>query len=212
MIQAVIFDKDGLMFDTEPLQFQSFRELLAEYGREYTIEDNHRLNVGKSADHTYSYIQREFGIKDIENFKKKRRQRYRELSAQKLTMFPGLLKLLKYLHHKGYKLAVASGTHLEALEQEIAHHQLTRYFDCIISSEHLPSKPAPDVFLKAAEKLQVLPNHCLVLEDSQAGVEAAKAAGMQVVAIPNDFTKHQDFSLADKVAHSLTEIPAIMHL
>jgi len=205
MIKAVIFDKDGLMFDSEKLQYQSFRDLLAEYGQRYTRKHHYHF-VGRPGSFTYSSIQKLFKIKDIKRFIKKRRRYYRELSAKKLRMYPGLLDLISFLKKKGYRLAVASGSHLKGVKQELAQFKLTEYFDLIFSGADLPGKPEPDIFLAVAKKLRVSPNQCLVLEDSQPGVEAAKAAGMFCFAIPNEFTKHQDFSQADQILGSLKEV------
>lgn len=211
MIKAVIFDKDGLMFDSEKLQYQSFVDTLAEYGHKYTKE-LHRQYAGHSAEFTYSSIQKLFKIKDTNTFIKKRRQHYRELSAKNLKPNPGLLELIRFLKKKSYKLAVASGSHFQALKEELDQSKLTGYFDFILSGEGLPSKPAPDIFLTVAEKLKVKPTECLVLEDSQPGVEAAKAAGMYCIAIPSEFTKHQDFSKADLTVENLKEVISVVDL
>lgn len=209
MIKAVIFDKDGLMFDSERLQYQSFRDVLAEYGHKYTKE-YHYQNVGRSGSFTYPWVQKLFKIKDIEGFIKKRRQYYRKLSSKNLKMFPGLLDLIQALKKEGYKLAVASGSHLQSIKQELDQYQLFGYFDTVLSSEGLPSKPSPEVFLVTAKELGVSSDECLVLEDSQTGVEAAKAAGMDCIAIPNEFTQHQDFSQADQALKSLKEVIAVV--
>ena len=206
MIKVVIFDKDGLMFDSETLQYQSFRDVLAKYGYKYTKKHHCQYIVGRAGSFVYPYIQKLFKFEDLESFKKKKRQCYRELSLKNLKIYPGLLNLIRALKKENYKLAVASGSHLQAIKQELNQFKLTDYFDCIISSEGLPSKPAPDVFLTVARKLKVSPNQCLVLEDSQAGVEAAKASAMYCFAIPNKFTKHQDFSQADLVLESLKKV------
>lgn len=121
-------------------------------------------------------------------------------------MFPGLLQLIKDLKKEKYKLAVASGAHKEQLRSELARFKLRKYFDCVKSSEGMPSKPASDVFLFVAEELKVKPNECLVLEDAKVGVEAANTAGMRCFAIPNEFTLGQDFSLANKVLRNLKQV------
>lgn len=205
MIKAIIFDKDGLMFDSEKLQYQAFCQTLAEYGYRLTRENYHQL-VGRASSFVYPAIQNLFNIKDIISFRKKKRKKYRELSLRELRMYPGLLDLIQMLKKEEYKLAVASGSHFKGIKQELDQYELTKYFDFILSSEGLPSKPAPDVFLAVATELEILPNQCLVLEDSQSGVEAAKKAGMYCLAIPNEFTQYQDFSQADLVIESLKKV------
>lgn len=208
--KAVIFDKDGVIVDSEPLQYLAFKEVLAEYGHVYTEEDNKNLSLGKSSELTYTNIKQKYGIVDIETFKLRRRLRYRELAETKLRTRPGTLSLICQLHRK-LPLAVASGSSEKLLINDLKKVRVFRYFKIIVSGEFYKSKPDPEIFLVTAQKLEILPRECIVIEDSQAGVEAAKSAGMYCIAIPNSFTSHQDFSRADYVVHTFLNIRSIIN-
>ena len=120
---------------------------------------------------------------------------------------PGAHKLIKELKEAGVKIAIASSSIPKDIERVLKQLELFDEFDVIVSgTEVARSKPAPDVFLEAARQLAMEPSSCVVLEDAEAGVKAGNAAGMKVVAVPNQFTAHNDFSLADKVIKSLEEL------
>lgn len=204
-IKAVIFDKDGVIVDSESLQFKAFRDTLAEYGFTFSFADNLAISVGKGGKTTYQLISKKYHISDIDEFKKKRRARYKELSEKYLRLRRGVKKIIQSLYKK-YLLAVASGSSEKLLYYDLAKFNLQKYFKVIVSSEHLKDKPDPEIFLITACRLGVKPKECIVIEDAQAGVEAAKTAGMYCIAFPNQFTEHQDFSKADIVVKSLKEI------
>lgn len=204
--KAVIFDKDGVIVDSEPLQHRASQEILADYGYVYTIEDHKILAIGKAGNAYYPIIQEHYGITDIEVFRQRRRDRYIELAGKHLKMRRGVLTLIRRLFNAWYPLAVASGSSKKLLAHDLAKFKLNQYFKVIVSGENYKSKPDPEIFLVAAEKLGVKPSECIVIEDSEVGVKAAKSTGMYCIAIPHELTAHQDFSIADEVASSFAEI------
>lgn len=204
--KAVIFDKDGVIVDSEPLQFRSSQEVLAEYGYVFTIEDHKLLAIGRAGSTFYPAVQKKYGIADIEIFKERRRARYIELAAEFLLARKGVVKLMRRLYRLHIPIAVASGSSSKVLMHDLKKFQLHGYLKVIVSGEGYKSKPDPEIFLVTANKLGVKPEECVVIEDSRAGVEAAKSAGMYCIAMPHEFTAHQDFSIADEVASSFAEI------
>ncbi len=202
----MIFDKDGVIVDSEPLQYLAFKEVLAEYGHDYTTEDNQRLSIGKNGSQSYQAIAQKFGIGDIETLKKKRRARYFELAKAKLKMRKGALKLIRHLYQAGLPMAVASGSSEKLLYHDLAKFKVHRYFKAVVSGEYYQSKPHPEIFLVTAQKLDVSPANCVAIEDSQSGVEAAHAAGMVCIAVPHELTVQQDFSQANYITNSLEKI------
>ena len=115
-------------------------------------------------------------------------------------------ELLKLLEGK-YPLGLASSSVRKNIDECLAMLDMTKYFKVILSAADIPrNKPFPDVYLLAAEKLGVDPAECAVIEDADSGVIAGKSAGMKVIAVPNEFTAHMDFSPADVVVDSLSEI------
>jgi beta-phosphoglucomutase-like phosphatase (HAD superfamily) len=118
----------------------------------------------------------------------------------------GALELLENIHGKMH-LALASSSYRDAIDGVLAGLDIARYFDVIVSGLDVAQvKPAPDIFLKAAQQLGVEPEQCLVLEDAEKGILAADLAGMLSIAVPNDYTRHHDFSKATKICASLKEV------
>jgi len=121
-----------------------------------------------------------------------------------ITPMPGLFTLLEAIDKKGLRKAIASSGVRPYVTAVLAEVGLTNRFQTIVTGDDvLNGKPAPDIFLAAAQTLQVEPHKCLVLEDAPLGVQAAKAASMRAVAIPNAHTRELDFSSADWVSSSL---------
>ena len=131
---------------------------------------------------------------------------YLDLLISSLRPMEGALELLELLHGKT-RIALASSSYRDAVEGVVSGLGIARFFDVIVTGLDVPRvKPAPDIFLKAASDLGVPPSECLVLEDAEKGVIAAHRAGMRCIAVPNDYTRHHDFSLATKICASLKEI------
>jgi HAD superfamily hydrolase (TIGR01509 family) len=117
---------------------------------------------------------------------------------------PGLYETIDAARAAGLKIALGSSSVLDDIEIILSALRLTGAFDAIVAGDQVAhGKPAPDIFLEAARRLEVEPARCLVLEDTAHGVIAAKAAGMLCVAVPGHFTQHQDFSNADMVLPGL---------
>lgn len=132
---------------------------------------------------------------------------YMDILKQNLVPQPGLTDLLKLLERHGIKMAVASSSTPEQIEIVLEGLQVANFFDVVVSAHTIAhGKPAPDIFLLAAKQLGVDAKDCVVFEDAQSGVEAGRAAGAKVVAVPNAFTKSHDHSKADIVVRSLEDI------
>lgn len=213
-IKAVLFDMDGLMVDSEPLHYQAFNTVLKKYGKHLTEEENKERYIGLSdADEAYDMVVR-FNLPiSAEELVGEKRDIFRQLLKNQLIAQPGLFELLTELKKNGYKIAIASSSRLEIIETIINGLKVTSLIDDYVSAEEVENgKPAPDVYLLAAKKLGVNPKECLVLEDAPKGVQAGKAAGMKVFAIPSNETKSQDFTQAGKVLNSLSEVFELINL
>lgn len=207
MIKAVIFDMDGLMIDSEPFHYEAFNEIFKKFGKELPQEDNNTYFVGISDDDAAPKMIEKYNLPiEPKDLVREKQVVFQEL-IKNITPQPGLMELLNTLQEKGYKKAIASSTALDDIEIIISALGITRYLDGYFSAQQvLHGKPAPDLFLYAAEKLGVQPKECVVLEDAPAGITAAKAAGMVRYAIPSRETKGKDFSSATKVLASLHEV------
>jgi len=210
MMKAVIFDMDGVIVDSEPIESLAWEKVLAEYGIKPIFNSNGLIHeVGAT---NFNDIMDRHNIKQ-ENFDEiriKKRAIFEELIIN-FSPIKGIVKLLNNLKKQKIKLAVASTRNERHVKMIIGHLGLDIVFSATIGfGENVRRKPFPDVFLKAAEELRIDPSLCVVIEDSGAGVMAGKSAGMKVIAVPSKYTAHQDFSKADKVVNSLSEISLVV--
>lgn len=207
-IKAVLFDMDGLMIDSEPLHYQAFNTVLKKYGKYLTEEENKERYIGLSDEDQSQDIISRFNLAiSTEELILRKQKTFIEILKNQIISQPGLIELLKKLDQKAYKTAIASSSPKEVIEAVIEGLSISDFIDDYVSAEEVENgKPAPDVYLLTAKKLGVNPSECLVLEDAPRGVQAGKSAGMTVFAIPSQYTKGGDFSLADRVLSSLSEV------
>jgi len=206
MIKAVIFDMDGLMVDSELFQSMAFKKILKRYGIEAKEEIVQVIGIREVEN--WEIIKKKYGLKeDTAKLMKERGKIYIKILKEKAVAMPGLYKLIDSLKKSGYKIALASSSVYEHVQIVLKKLKLQKDFNIIISGGDVNrGKPDPEVYLITAKKLSVKPIDCLVLEDAYTGVIAAKNAKMKCIAVPNKYTKNQDFSKADLVVKSLEEI------
>lgn len=212
MLEAVIFDHDGVMVNTEPLQSQAWIKILEKYNKIPEILENGLVHkIGISIDENWHLLKSKYDIAEsVEYLEEQRSGIYKELLKQTQPM-TGLMELLYRLQEvkesKEIKLAIASSSNKEYIETVINNFGIAEYFDVIVSRKDVSlGKPAPDVYNKAAHLLKVKPENSVVLEDSETGISAAIAAKMKVIAIPNEYTKGQNFANASLVLPSLSHV------
>ncbi|QRY57019.1 beta-phosphoglucomutase [Sphingobacterium siyangense] len=201
-VKAVIFDLDGVLVDTAIYHFQAWHRLAEDLGYSFSIVDNEQLK-GVSRIESLELILKWAGVEKSEAEKADllvlKNQWYLELIEQLSPehLLSGSLELLKKLQEKGIKIGLGSASKnaMGILEKT----GIIPYFDALIDGNVVQlSKPNPEVFLKGAEVLEIAPAHCLVLEDAQAGIDAARAAGMQVIGIGlEEHLKGADLVVAD---------------
>ena len=186
--EAVIFDMDGVIVDSEPYHDQSFLEVW----KEMRYGDCHGMHFpdfyGRSDRVLWeTFIEKHHPPQPIEELLGLREERLIQLLRKKQPIFNGVPELVQRLANR-FPLAVGSGSAHRIIDEVLAMRDLSRYFRCTVSSEDVEQpKPAPDIFLLAAKRLGVEPAKCCVIEDTVSGVQAANAAGMTVLAIANTF-------------------------
>ncbi len=184
-LRALIFDMDGTLLDSEGLWLRADLAVVVSYGGTMSEEEHHSY-VGVGAKEFLRLVKEKFPIQasleELEDFQLKT---YWEMARKELKAFPEMVALARWADGKGIKKAIASGSPPKLIEEMTELTGIKDLFPLRLSSEMVgKGKPAPDVFLKAAELLQVDPGTCLVFEDSPFGVEAARRAGMASVAVP----------------------------
>ncbi len=208
MIQAFIFDMDGVIIDSEPLHFDVDRKTIAYYGHSVMQKDLERY-VGMTNPEQWAIIREEYGIghtvEEIIEYQMGRK--IEELRAAELEPIRGIIELLAELKKGGIPRAIASSSPPLFIEAVLEKFGLQDEFAVVVSGERVPrGKPAPDVYLRAAELLGVEPAGCVVLEDSKHGIDAAKAAGMRCIGYVNPNSGNQDLSRADLIVSAIGDI------
>ena len=205
MFAAVIFDLDGLLADTECLHYRAYQMALEKHGvpledREYA---EHWVRLGKGI---ADWLAIRGLTLDPDALRLSKAGHYLDLLATSLRPMDGAWELLNFLSGRT-RIALASSSYRDAIDGVLAGLGIGDFFEVIVSGLDVARvKPAPDIFLKAAQGLNVEPAQCLVLEDAEKGVIAAHLAGMRCIAIPNEYTRHHDFSKATAIRSSLKEI------
>ncbi len=181
-VKAVIFDFDGVLVDSEPIRFKAGSQALEEIGVSLTWERFMWFWLGRTDDAGLRALLGDRFEEDGKHIVARRNALYEERLNEVLA-FPDSVRLLRRVPG-GTRLAVATGSRQREVERILTRLSLLQDFQAIVTAEDYPNaKPAPDPFLAAARRLDISPRSCLVIEDSSAGVTAAHAAGMPVVAV-----------------------------
>jgi HAD superfamily hydrolase (TIGR01509 family) len=209
MIQALIFDFDGLMLDTEVPDYQSWAEVYAEYGCQLPLSIWSAYIGGDGlAFNAYAHLETLYG-QPVEHdaIRAQRRKRYAELVAAQ-PLLPGVEDYILTAQRLKLKLAIASSGTRDWVTGHLKRFGLLDYFDCIKCADDVQKvKPDPDLYLATLAAIQVKPEQAIALEDSPNGILAAKRAGLFCVAVPNQLTSQLSLDQADMQLDSLASLP-----
>lgn len=205
-VQAVIFDMDGVIFDSERLVIECWEVVAAKHNIPDIVEICMRVQ-GNNREETGKRFREKYG-KDFpyETYKKEVTALFLDRYGEgRLPMKPGVVEILKELRRNNIPLALASSTRSDIVKLEMAEANLLPYFDAVLGGDMVPhSKPEPDIFLAAAAALQVEPKCCYVLEDSHNGIRAAYRAGMHPIMVPDMQKPTEEIrGIAEAVAENL---------
>ena len=207
--EAVIFDMDGVLVNSEPWHYEIECDLFKRLGLDVP-EEVHLTYIGTAGDHMYTDLKSRYDIpmtlsELIDWDSEIRIEIFKQMKG--IIPNPGLVNLLEGLKASGIKLAVATSSVPGIVRIILEKCSIDSYFESIVTTEEAgKSKPAPDVFLMAANNLGVLPENCAVFEDSFNGIKAAKDAGMFCIAYQPHNEMQQDISKADKIIESFDDI------
>ena len=208
----VIFDMDGVIFDSERVYINAYKKLASKYGID-DFEVVHRAcmdSIGVTRQKTkeifFSYVGHEF---DYDSY---REDVQKELNMTEYEIKPGVFELFDWLKETGARIALASSTREVSVRKSLGHAGLTEYFDQIVCGDMVShSKPHPEIFLTAAERLGAEPSTCYIIEDSYNGIRAAHAAGAHPIMVPDILQPDDEIrGLAEAVLPSLIEVKAYL--
>ncbi|MDZ7342840.1 MAG: HAD family phosphatase [candidate division KSB1 bacterium] len=211
MIKACILDMDGVIVDTEPIQLEAFRRFLNDYHLQVSTEFLDGL-VGYSVQDNMADIKKKFFIDkefDIASAIRRRNEIYLQMIAQQqLSPLPGVLELIDFCQQRKIKLAVASSSdrqQVDTIMNRLVQNYRSVFHAVVTGDDVIHKKPAPDIYLQVVEQLQLPAASCLAFEDSRAGVESAKAAGVICFAVRNRYAEERYLQQADRVIDSILE-------
>jgi beta-phosphoglucomutase len=208
MIRGVLFDMDGVLVDSEPFICKASMMMFSEIGLQVQPED-FKPFVGTGENRYIGGVAEKYGLAvDIEKVKARTYQIYREIIIGKLEPLPGATEFVTRCRNKGFRLAIATSADTVKMEANLREIGLpASTFDGTITGLDVENKkPSPDIYIKAAEKIGLTPQECLVVEDAVSGIKAAKSAGSRCLAVTSSF----DISMlyeADWICNSLKDVP-----
>jgi HAD superfamily hydrolase (TIGR01509 family) len=206
MIKGIIFDMDGVLIDSNSICYDVWNEV---FERRFNItldKKEFASHLGESSKHFTEFFLKRYNL----NY------RYEDLNAElnnnfiknrkRIKLKKGIREALQKFKKK-YKIALATGADKEDALYTVTTFGISDYFDYIIAGNEVKiAKPNPEIFIKAAEVLKLKPEECVVIEDANLGITAAKRAGMKVIVIPDALTKFQNHSMADIHLKSISEL------
>ena len=207
--KTILWDMDGVIADSGPFHFAAWQEVFDKRGIDFTKDDFTRLFGSRNDFIVRTIIDQDLSEEDVKLIVEEKERGFRDKAKGNIKLFPGVMKLLNSIKQGDFKSALGSSAPSENIDLTCDELNIRSYFNCIVSGKEVPeSKPSPQIYLLAAEKVGAEPHDCIVIEDSPLGVKAAKAAGMRCLAVTNTHPE-QELREADKVVHSLEEVDLI---
>ena len=207
-IQALIFDFDGLILETEGPAFQTWAEIYREYGHVLPLEQWHGSIGTDRGFEPVDYLAALVGERLDRAATQKRRDARKDELIAALDLMEGVREYIADARRLGLKLAIASSASRRWVVGHIERLGIHTDWDAVLTRDDVErSKPSPDLYIAATKALGVVPQRAVALEDSPHGIAAAKDAGLQCVAVPNALTRDLDLSRADVRVSSLAEMP-----
>jgi len=207
MIKAVLFDMDGVLVDSEELIYLAAKQMFREHGISVARED-FKPFIGTGENSYLGNVAKKYGFSlDINRDKARTYEIYAQIAPRQLRLLSGVKSFIRKCKHKRLRLAVAtSADEVKMMVNLKATGLYTGIFDAMVNGlEVYHKKPHPEIYIKAAKKLNLEPSACLVVEDAVNGIEAARAAGAKCLAVTGSFTA-SELAKADWIVNKLSEV------
>ena len=207
--KTILWDMDGVIVDSASYHFDAWKETFTKRGKDFTREDFNKFFGTRNDFIIRNVMGDSLGEEDIELMIGEKENRFREQLKGNVKAFPGAIELLTAVKKGNFKLGLVSSAPRENVDLILDELNIRGCFNCITTGrEAQESKPSPEIFLLAAEKCGTKPQHCIVIEDSPFGIEAARDAGMKCLAVTTTHKK-EALSQANRMTDSLEEIDLI---
>jgi HAD superfamily hydrolase (TIGR01509 family) len=207
--QYLFWDNDGVLVDTEYLYYQASAEVLAEVNIHLTREQfiDISLQQGQSV---FDLARHRYRPDRIDRLRERRNRRYSDLLRQGVPPMAGVTETLQQLHGQ-VKMAIVTSSQRRHFDLIHRHTELLGFFDFILTREdYTYSKPHPEPYLTALDKSNCAPRHCVVIEDSERGLHAAVAAGLNCVVIPGELNRQSNLTAAAKILKNISDLPEVI--
>lgn len=198
-VRAILFDHDGTLVDSEKVHYELWAKTIAIDVTQFTPELFANNLVGVPTNGNAAFLIKTFNLNETVQTLVAKKARVTQLFLKE-SYFPAIgnvLKILEELHNLGIRMAIVSGSERYAVDRSVEGNKIAEYIEFITTGEEVPNnKPAPDVYFKAMEKMGLTAKQCLAVEDTEHGLDAAVKAGIECIAIPNEHTRHLNFTYA----------------
>jgi HAD superfamily hydrolase (TIGR01509 family) len=205
-VQAILWDNDGVLVDTECLFFESTRRILARIGIDLTLEQFLEFSMRQGRSAFELAIERGWSKEQVANLKCERDLLYSEMLRRETRVLTGVQETLKALHGRT-RMAVVTSSQRQHFDVMHADTGLTGYFEFVLAREdYEETKPNPEPYLLALKRLGMKAETCVAVEDSERGLAAARAAGLRCLVVPNEITRNCDFSTATAILTGVADV------
>jgi len=207
--KTILWDMDGVIADSYPFHFTAWQETFAKRRIKLTKEEFTKLFGTRNDFIVGSVMGSEFPQGEVKIMVQEKEENFRRKATKNIKPFPGAVRLLHAIKKGNFKLGLVSSAPKKNIDLVLGEFDLEQIFDCIVFGQEVSeSKPSPEIYLVAAERLEVTPDDCVVIEDSPLGIQAAKTAGMKCLAITNTHPQEK-LEQADKIVDSLEDVDLI---
>lgn len=211
-VQAVAFDLDGVLIDTETINVRSAFDAFAQHGYPLTPDAAAEI-VGRHPDDYHAVLTRRFGVPDdaLPKIRRLQGELYATRCREEARLKDGAAEILALLAGRGLRLALATSSSRHEVDEVFLRFPLGRFFEVTLTKDDVAQrKPDPEMYLTCAARLGLAPQAMLVVEDSEYGVRAAKAAGAPCIAVLTPHTPRERIAVANSTIHSLRELEALV--
>lgn len=210
MVEAILWDNDGVLVDTEGLFFQATRDALATAGVELTLEKFRDLSMRQGRSAFDLLTQKGWTPEQVAALKEQRDIDYARILQQQTRILTGVLQTLRALHGR-LRMAIVTSCRRKHFEVMHASTRLVDFFEFVLAREDYgKAKPDPEPYLRALGRLGLSADRCVAIEDSERGLAAARAAGLRCLVIPNEITRECNFEGATAVLENAAAVPEIV--